>query len=250
MQPESIINALSRGMQNMPQVHAGWVEGSRAAGTDDEFSDIDIWFDIDDDAESVVFEAVRQTLGSLGDIDVEFDQPNNHPDLSGRVYHLQGTPPTLQIDINLQKHHRKYVFRKNMVGEEIAALFDKDGTLAFSELNHQELRTENLKQLEGLEQRFYGMRPAIERQLHRGRFLEALLYYHRWALEPLVEVLRIAYQPTKVGFSLKHIYRDLPTDVTSQLESFFAVSTTEEMRAHLKGIDTLFTDAARIARNK
>lgn len=243
---EKIIRTLQKELKEHPNVHAAWLEGSLATGNADEHSDIDIWFDIDDDSVSETFSAIERALESVGTIDGQFSMPDPNEHIRSRVYHLAGTPPTLQIDIDLQLHSRDMKFTHGVVDQDIKVLFDKDGTIKFEDLNILRLKKQHLVRLAELESRWIGMRPAVDRQVTRGKFLEVVVYYHRWVLDPLVEVLRMAYQPTKTEFGLKHIYRDIPEDTAIQLEDLFRLNTVKEMPEKLRQADQLFARAVQL----
>lgn len=245
---QKIVDVLSKKLEQESYVHAAWLEGSMATKDADEHSDIDIWFDVDDDSVDETFAAVEKAIKTLGTIDNQFAQANPNEHIRSRVYHLAGTPATLQIDVDLQLHSRDFTFTRGVKDQDIIVLFDKDGTIKFQDLDEAKLKRENLAKLKDTESRYHGMRPAVARQIERGKYLEALVYYHRWVLEPLLEVSRIAYQPTKTEFGLKHVYKDLPSEVTDELESLFVLNSVEELPAKLQQADSLFEKVTKRAK--
>ena len=70
--------------------------------------------------------------------------------------------------------------------------------------------------------------------------LEALGYYHREVLEPLTQLLRLRYCPVKYDYGLKHLYADLPREVTAELEELYAVVTLADLPAAVGRADALF----------
>jgi hypothetical protein len=75
---------------------------------------------------------------------------------------------------------------------------------------------------------------------------EAFGYYQRYVLEPLIEVLRIAFSPAKTGYYIKDIYRDLPHEVTTGLEELFKVADISEFKQKISQADELFERGARL----
>ena len=67
-----IIEKLSEALEPLPYVYAFWLEGADAAGTADEYSDIDFWVDFEDDYEEQAYEAVENALSGLSEIDYKY----------------------------------------------------------------------------------------------------------------------------------------------------------------------------------
>jgi len=82
----------------------------------------------------------------------------------------------------------------------------------------------------------------IRKEMNRKNFLGSLKYYHEHALEPLVELLRIKYEPTKKDFYIKHIGKDLPGDVVKMLEDFYKVSSIEDIEKNLPNVVKIFNE--------
>ena len=61
-------------------------------------------------------------------------------------------------------------------------------------------------------------------------------------LEPLTRLLRLQNCPAKYDYGLKHVYADLPGEVTAELEALYAVVTLSDLPAALERADTLFKD--------
>lgn len=247
---DKVIEFLKKALEPLESVHAGWLEGSMATGHADELSDIDIWFDVEDEAMDEVFSAVAAGLEKEYGIAHSFEQKKPNNEIRNVVYLLKGAGETFQVDVCLQAHSRDFIFTRDVVDQDIKVLFDKDGTIKYQDLDEKKLRKENLDRLEYLESRYKGMRPAVIRQIKRGKYLETYEYYFHWVLEPVVQVLRIAYQPTKAEDyrGLKHVYRDLPTKTVDQIEDLYKVTSVEEISEKLDLADKLFQEATTAAR--
>ena len=86
----------------------------------------------------------------------------------------------------------------------------------------------------------FAQRARLLPRLRRGHFLEALAYYRRFVLEPLVELLRLQHAPHKADYALKHIERDLPPDLVRQLESLHRVTSCDDIAARMEDAVALF----------
>lgn len=76
--------------------------------------------------------------------------------------------------------------------------------------------------------------------VERGEFLEAWMYYSKWTLQPLAELLRIRYVPRKIDYYFKHVHRDLPGEVVSQLEDLVRIKSIEDIRQGVAKASEIF----------
>ncbi|WP_415786102.1 hypothetical protein [Deinococcus saxicola] len=130
-----------------------------------------------------------------------------------------GLPPFLFIDVCVQTHGREVVFGP---ADAFLALFDRDGVLKRGAAPTVQIEADAL-----ISRRWRWI--LVEKEVRRGHPLEALASYHAEVLEPLTELLRLRYAPHKTGYGLKHVYTDLPAEVTRDLESLYALTRPEEL---------------------
>jgi hypothetical protein len=91
----------------------------------------------------------------------------------------------------------------------------------------------------------------IDKYIKRGMFLEAYGYYHRWLLEPLVEILRMRYTPLHPDYYIVHISRHLPHEVLRRLEELFKTNSVAEIETKSKAALSFFNEvAAELSANK
>jgi hypothetical protein len=69
------------------------------------------------------------------------------------------------------------------------------------------------------------------KEINRGNDLEAISFYYRFTLNPLVEVLRIKHSPARYNFHTRHIHYDLPQELISDLRELFFVSDLDDLDA-------------------
>lgn len=238
---DQIINQVRDEFQNNPFVFAFWLEGADAHDRVDQYSDIDMWLDVADDKIDEVLATLEQGLGKLAQLDFSYELPN-HPNsyIRQKFFHLEGTPLYWTIDLCVQKHSRDFFFTKGKADEKIKLIFDKSEVIKYKDLDKQELKNELKQRLEWLEKTFIYFQVWIDKQANRANFLETFLYYQHWLLEPLVELIRIKYQPTKSDFYLKHISLDIPREIIEQLEGLFKVASVEDIMKQKQKANELF----------
>jgi predicted nucleotidyltransferase len=215
---ETIVTALADKTRDNPNVHAMWLEGSVPQGFADEYSDIDIWFSVDDDKIFSVYPALEAILGKITPIDFRY-QVKSKGELGHTIYHLDGMSEFLTIDINTQGISRKVSLERGIDDAEI--LFDKSSVVKFRSRASQPIDLEAKRHK--LRMFYEQMRPNVIKSIRRGRPLEALYYYHlmlRYATKFLWLKQSL---PEKADYDLKHIYRTTPKEEIAALERFYDV---------------------------
>ncbi|CAH1056284.1 hypothetical protein PAECIP111894_02437 [Paenibacillus pseudetheri] len=92
-------------------------------------------------------------------------------------------------------------------------------------------------------QGIYSQRNRAVKYTKRGLFLESLIYYHKYVVNPLVDVLRIIYTPFQADSFLIHASRDFPVEVVLTLEKLYGVKTIEDIVDRIELTDELFRNA-------
>lgn len=220
---EAVIALLHGALRPTPFVHAAWLEGADAAGRADEYSDIDLWLDVDHPSLERAFELVRTTLETLGPLDVEDVHVHPDPAVQQRFYRTVGLPPHWFVDVCVQVHGRDVAFGPH---DPFAVLFDRSGVIR---VHHGEIAPQDVhRAVQALRARQWRWL-LVEKEVKRGYRLEALAYYHAEVLGALVEVLRLRHCPWKRDYGLKHVYDDLPGEVVERLEVLHSFTTLDEL---------------------
>lgn len=211
-----------------PHVLALWLEGADATGFVDEYSDLDICCSVEEDTIAEVAQQAQRALESLGTLDL-VQLEHDEEDTQHIVFHLEGTSAYLLIDFNI------YVSRGSefVTGDEIEKpliLFDRGQVIRT--VTQQE-RLASLQRDERLQElrKTIAQYARLEKYVRRGEFLEAFGYYHKWLLQPLIEILRMRYTPLHPDYYIVHISRHLPREVLRRLEELFKINSIAEIEA-------------------
>lgn len=70
--------------------------------------------------------------------------------------------------------------------------------------------------------------------MNRGNSIEALAFYRSFSLYPLVEMLRIKYDPYRYDFKTRYLYYNFPKDIVEKLEELFFISDSRDLKAKHK----------------
>lgn len=231
-----IVVVLRGALEPRKDVFALWITGSMAQGKGDEDSDLDIWVSIADGSEEKVYIAVKETLASLGKLDIDHRMQVAHPKIFHNVYHVADTPDAHTIDVNLQYQSQKIKLTKGV--DDYVAIFDKKGDIQVVMPKKSSLDWK--KALERASQYVKLQKPNILKNLERGQILEAQLYY-RYLIEFLLKLVRNKYTPNKTEYGFKHVSRDLPKKYVTLFEKLTMVKNAEDIQSGLKMVEAFIT---------
>lgn len=223
-----IIAALEKHFKPNRQVYAFWLEGADSNNAVDAYSDIDIWFDVTDGQEDKIMCDVQKIFSKLGELDLVHKY--NHPDskIKQTYFHIKGTPEFLLLDVCIQSHSRLAPFIREKTHEAPLAIFDKKKVTKLYPLNHKAFAKELKTRVEDL-QKTVAQKARMTKYIHRNNFLETISYYHKWILQPLVEILRIKYLPITQDVHLSHISHHLPKKIVDQIENLYKVNSVKDI---------------------
>ncbi len=221
-----IIEELKDLIQPSASVHAMWLGGSIAEGTSDEYSDVDVWVDLEDGKEKEIITIIETFLSGKGTIDINFSEGITPP-FTHIVYRLSHMKPYHFIEINLHSHSHKFELFDRL--RKIQVLFDKDDTTSFEPLNEEEYRTMLAERKDFLLEKIKIGEISVQKELLRNNFTDAMHNYLFWLVEPVIELARIQLSPLKITYNLKHASRDLPKETVAEIESLYKVSSLESL---------------------
>ncbi|GAB6926247.1 hypothetical protein JCM10914A_02300 [Paenibacillus sp. JCM 10914] len=227
-----IVEHLVEGLKGKSQVEAVWLEGSDGTGHADELSDIDIVIHVQSGSEDEVLEYVEELLSELASLDMSYEESSSDPHRRYKVFHLRDTPATLLLDVNVQSGREMAEFLEENDSEVPMILFDKHNLVQTSKVDWDEWNKRLRTRLYDLENTI-NQRARVEKYITRNKLLEALGYYHKFILAPLIEILRIRYKPINHDYYIVSISKHLPASVIKQLEELHQVSTVEDIQSHV-----------------
>lgn len=226
-----IMDVLKVALEPLPYVYALWLEGADANGTADAYSDLDIYIDFDDHREAEVVACVEGTLETLAPFDYKHVMAHPHPKLRQRVYHLKGTPDYWLIDFCYQLHSRdrnEYCWIEGDTVEATQVIFDKAQVIRYKDFALSDFKEAHLTALEACDYR-YSQHLRVIKYVHRGQLPEALAYYQRYVVEPIVILLRMLHTPAHIDYHLLHISQHLPKAALNRLEDLLTAKTLADI---------------------
>jgi predicted nucleotidyltransferase len=227
-QRQEILAHLEKRLEPHPHVYALWLEGADARDIVDEFSDIDLWLDVEDGHEEKVLSQLERYLQKLGSLDM-VQKRSSHPDpkIKQCFFHLSDTSEFLIVDVCIQSHSREFEFGSS---DPVKVIFDKSGVIRFSGNTEVDV----LARAKAIQPQVTLYRIWVLKALKRGHWLEAISYYHECILEPLAQVLRLRYTPEKVDYGFKHFDQDLPDVVVARVKALTKVDSSGGLESNLE----------------
>jgi hypothetical protein len=250
---DDVLTLLREHTGTTPAVRLAIVGGSAATGRYDDHSDLDVelWCDGPPDA---TYDALLALLREQLDVDHVWEVLRERwPDGTRQLFaHLQPDPgdlsrPTRILDLAVHPLPESGVVAidPRRHGTPIA-LHDPDALLRLAhedEGPHAASRATTIADTAG---RRGTAEWLVRRALARGELVEAHAFYVRFALTPLVDLLRIAHCPARHDFGLRYLDTDLPPGYAERLQELLpgpdlddratrVFAWTDELLARLTG---------------
>jgi len=121
--------------------------------------------------------------------------------------------------------------------------FDKSGVSKTPTFDWDGWKSRLRQRLDTLRVTFPMFQTMVTKELHRGNQLEALAFYQACTLRPLVEVLRMHYDPARYNFHTRYACYYLPPEVVRKLENLFFVTSAEDIQAKRQLAEAWFYEA-------
>jgi hypothetical protein len=243
---EKIIAPLVEALKAQDFVIAAWEMGAAAFKRVDEWSDIDLIVDVEDDSVQQTADVIEKTLESLSRIELKYDLPlptwHGHRQI---FYRLSGAGRFLLVDAAIMKHSSKNKFLEPEIHNEMIWFFNKGDRVTVPSLEPEKFMEKLKKRFEELKIRFDMSQCFVEKEIPRGNRLEAKHLYEALTLKMLVEVLRMKYTPEHYDFHTKYIHYELPKDVVEKLQDLFYVADTGDLQRKHKIAVEWFNEVVR-----
>ncbi|HWI63244.1 MAG TPA: hypothetical protein VNT75_15505 [Symbiobacteriaceae bacterium] len=225
-----ILETLISTLEPMTDVLAFWEAGSRATGRYDQYSDLDLQILVADGSVEPVRTALEAALLSLAPFEKRWEVPA--PTFHGNwqcFYHLRGTDPLLLVDLCLIEQKAPNRFLEPEMHGIPTVFFDKIGAVRPEPTDaaaHAEKIRRRLPLLEEPMELFHAF---VDKELLRGREVDAFAFYHGYVLSRLVEALRMRYAPWRYNFGPRYLQYDLPPAVYARVRSFYFLEGGEDL---------------------
>lgn len=241
---QKILETLSTNLEPKDFVLALWQGGSAAHGYTDELSDLDIEVIVEDNYVQETFDLVEKSLLTISKISFKYRVPE--PTWHGHsqcFYQLEGVNPFLAIDFAVIKRSSSNDFLEVERHGNAVIAFDKGNFVEPQSLNLSKHFSKMRERLDALKMTFYFRQTFVKKEIIRGHFAEAVVRYHNYSLNPLVELLGMVYRPYRYDFMLlKYFNRDFPPEVVSHVEPLYSVVDLADLAKKQQLAEAMFAE--------
>lgn len=253
-----IVMAVQEALEPQAFVHALWEGGSAAFGRLDGLSDIDLEIDVDADKVEEAIALLDRVVAGLEPAGAagrgigrryRLPEPTWHGHAQ-MFYQLASAGPYLMLDVVVMKHLDGQRFSERELHGEPIVYFDKAGIVQVTNLDWESHNARLKQRLTELAASFPMFQSLVSKEVQRGDALAALSFYQGLCLRPLVELLRIIYDPARHNFHMRYLRQDLPGEAVSRLERICFVADLESLVAAHEEARAWFNELLPLAKAK
>jgi hypothetical protein len=227
---QALINRLAEAFEPRPEALAFWQGGSAAFGRGDEMSDLDLQLLVKDEFVEPARGLLEQTIRRAAPIEASYilPQPTWHGYWQG-FYRLQGAGPYMLIDAVIMKESDQSLLTEPEIHGQAVVYFDRSGRVGRERADREKLRTAIGTRLGRARASAEIFHCFVDKELNRGRQLDALALYQSLVLAPLVETLRIIHDPFRFNFGSRYLDFCLSAEEIQELKSLSFVGSAGEL---------------------
>lgn len=206
---KNLCEQLKKFWESDKKIHTAWEGGSVATGFDDDFSDLDMALICDDDYVEELFEKTEKYLEDSYGIKekLRIPEPSWHGH-SQTFYLLKDSPKFFYIDLLIEKLSAGNRFMESNRHGNSAVWFDKKGLMDSTPMPDDDFKKKIVPKLKYFKKSFFITNIELEKQVVRGREVDALDGYYKLILGRLAFLLNVKNRPAKHDFGLLYSYRD------------------------------------------
>ena len=229
---DEILSALEAALLPLDYVQAMWEGGAASFDRLDQWSDLDLQIVVDDDQVEEASRVVEQALLKLSPFAIRYElpQPTWHGHYQVFIT-LENASPFLMVDLVIMKISNPNRFLEPQIHGQAVVHFDKKGVTNPPPWDENAWRKKLADRLGSMIAVFDLFQPLVDKDVRRGRWLDALSFYQGMTLRPLVEALRMKYSPHHYNFHTRYIHLELPAEVVERLKALYFLPDPQHLRA-------------------
>jgi hypothetical protein len=220
---DDVLRLLADLPRHVPALQVVVVNGSAVTGSWDEHSDLDVEAWCSGDA-ATTYAAVLACVRERFDVDHVWELPEaTWPNGRQCFIHLQPdagdlSRPTRLVDVVVLTTPDRLTMDTRRHGTPMV-LHDPAGLLHLEDDDEAEMSAQRSRAVEQTAARRQTAAWLVERAIARGDLAEATALHLRFAVEPLVRLLRIRHCPARHDFGLRYLRTDLPAGMAERVEA-------------------------------
>ncbi len=237
MHREKILLEIVNELRSYEHVNLILEGGAKAFNRYDELSDIDLMIGVEDDKVSQCISDFENFLSGLTGIESAFI-PQSANGFHHRFYKHKNVLKFWVVDLFIIEHSNPGKEQETQIHGDIVIHYDRYDFMAGQTFDKEAFQKKVNAYEERMKNVFNYFQYQIEKEIIRGKYLDALGYYFDLTIKPLTRLLRIKYNPVHYNFELRYLYDELPENIVSELENLYSVSgITDLTRKHKAAIE-------------
>ena len=236
---ENILKEILIELRSYPQVNLIAEGGAKAFNRYDELSDIDLMVDAEDGTvgETVkMFENFLDRLAGISSVySVSEEKEKQH-----KFYKLKDTDKFSIIDLFIVERSNPAKEMEKHIHGDLVIHYDK-----YDYMKDQSYDKESFqKKINEFEKKsksvFEFFLYQTEKEILRGRYIDALAYYFDLTLKPLIRSLRVKYNPVHYNFELRYLYDEFPKNIVKEIELLLSITDIDDLKRKLKLAEEIY----------
>ena len=231
---KQITNELKELWESDEKIYTFWEGGSVATGYDDAFSDLDAALICDDDHVEDVFAMTENFLEEKYGIKEKFRVPEPSWHGHSQIFILlKNTPRFFYIDLLIEKLSSGNRFMESNRHGNSVIWFDKKDLMDATPMPEEEYKKQIVPKLKYFKTSFFVNKIELEKQVFRGREVDALDGYFKLLIGRLAFLLNVKNRPAKHDFGLLYSYRDWPQEDHELVKDLLYVKNIDDLTLKL-----------------
>lgn len=237
MHKEEIFSKIISELMSYPQINLLAEGGAKAFRRYDDLSDLDLMVDTEDGKVEQTVIQFESFLNNLTGINKIYTAALNK-DFQHKFYKLANTDRFAIIDLFIVERSNPAKELDMRIHGDFLVHYDRYGYMKNQKFDEEDFQ----KKVNAFEEKaksvFEFFYYQTEKEIIRGRYIDALAYYFDLMLKPLVRLLRIKYNPLHYNFELRYLSDEFPSDLVKELENLFSIKDiTDLSEKYFKLID-------------
>jgi hypothetical protein len=207
---------------------AAWECGSASFGRADEWSDLDLLVCVEDGKTTDAVRTLEQALGADVRLKWQVPEPTWHGCWQA-FYRFRGGSPFFMLDVCISERSKPWKLTERERHGEPGVLFDRIGVARATEIDRAELSKTLRSKFEQLSLTLEMFADFPQKELHRGRHIDAVHWYQQMILGRLVTLLRMRHAPERHDYGARYLNFDLPPEDARRLEALYFIRDAEDL---------------------
>jgi hypothetical protein len=232
---------------------AAWEAGSAAFGRADAYSDLDLGVLARTGTVDAVWQAVERGLEDVGGFSIRWQNPAHiFKGMTQRVYRPARGDRWPDLDVGVFQEDAEDLYLQPQRHGHATILFDRTPTqrtagAILDQAAHRQRMREALHQ-EVLRWNLY--RAFVEKELARGRTIDAFGFYIAFAIRPVLTVLGMLHRPDRFDYGFRYVKEEMPAEAVETIERLCYVASPGDLPGRLEQARKVFAEAVEALRRR